>query len=273
MLRLQPIESFDDSRLLPYRTMREQEDHQQQKIFVAEGEKVVRRLLDTEIELISVLLPSKWVVSFTPLIEKRPENIDVFFAEKDAIEKLIGFPVHQGVMALAKIPAAATLQSVLERSQLPRLLVAVDGLSGVENLGVLIRNAVAFGAQALIVGPTSNHPYLRRAVRLSMGTIFKLPFIESDDLAETMNQLRSKNIRCIAAHPHTDRKRLWETDFTQDCCIVLGSEGFGISPAVLANCHEAVAIPMSSEVDSLNVGSAAAAFFYEAMRQRAAIKS
>ncbi|MDB6027181.1 MAG: hypothetical protein JWM68_3404 [Verrucomicrobiales bacterium] len=273
MLRIHSVEQINDPRLLPYRTMREQEDHQQQKIFVAEGDKVLRRLFETKMEIISVLLPAKWVESLAPALESRPEKIDVFVASKEIIEKLVGFHVHQGVMALAKIPASQSLPSVLEKSANPRLFVAVDGLSGVENLGVLIRNAVAFGAQAIILGPTSNHPYLRRSVRSSMGTIFKLPFIEAENLAATLKLLRAQKVRCIAAHPHTDRKWLWQTDLTSDCCIVLGSEGVGISPEVLEACDEAVAIPMSSEVDSLNVASAAAAFFYEAKRQRVGIKS
>jgi TrmH family RNA methyltransferase len=80
--------------------------------------------------------------------------------------------------------------------------------------------------------------------------------------------LRQRGIRCIAAHPHTDKKFLSQTDFSGDCCLVFGSEGDGISPAVLAACDEAVAIPMPPEVDSLNVGAAAAVFLYEAARQR-----
>lgn len=273
MLRILSIESIDDPRLSPYRTMREQEDHAQQQIFVAEGEKVVRRLLETNLEIVSVLMPEKWVESFKPLIAARPEEINLFVAARASIEEIIGFPVHQGVMAVAKIPAPENLADVLVRSKSPRLFVAVDGLSGVENLGVLIRNAVAFGAQALIVGPTSNHPYLRRAVRSSMGTIFKLPFVETANLAESLQQLRLAGVRCIAAHPHTEKTYLWQADLRSNCCIILGSEGFGISRPVLEQCDETVAIPMSSEVDSLNVGSAAAAFFYEAKRQRSSFKS
>ncbi len=268
MFRLHSVTDIDDPRLASYRTMREQEDHYKQRIFVAEGEKVVRRLLDTNFEIISLLVPEKWSETFKPLLEARPEQIDLFVGTKDTIEELIGFPVHQGVMAVAKIPAAETLSDILTKTAPPRFFVAIDGLSGVENVGVLIRNAVAFGAQTLIVGATSNHPYLRRAVRLSMGTIFKLPYVETQNLAETLKELKAKGVRCIAAHPHTDQRYLWQTDFTKDCCIVFGSEGFGISPEVLQVCDEAVAIPMSAEVDSLNVGSAAAAFFYEAKRQR-----
>src|SRR5207253_1107276 len=145
----------------------------------------------------------------------------------------------------------------------PFLFVAVDGLNNAENLGALVRNSAGFGVQALLVGETSSSPFLRRAVRSSMGTIFQLPVVELSNLAETLQELRRQHIRCIAAHPHTDRRTLSQADFTGDCCIVLGSEGTGVSAAVLAACDEAVAIPMSSGVDSLNVASASAVFLYE----------
>ena len=137
-----------------------------------------------------------------------------------------------------------------------------------------MRNCAAFGAQALIVGETSSSPFLRRAVRNSMGTIFQLPVVElkpeltPKNLAEALRHLRAHGIRCLAAHPHTENKILSQVDFTGDCCIVFGSEGSGLSPEVLAACDEAVAVPMADGVDSLNVAAAAAVFLYEASRQR-----
>jgi len=156
------------------------------------------------------------------------------------------------------------------------VFAAVDGLTSAENIGLLTRNCAAFGAQALIVGETCISPYLRRAVRNSMGAIFKLPIVElktggrppAPTLAGTLGQLRAAGVRCLAAHPHTNMKTVSQADFTGDCCIVFGSEGSGLSPAVLAACDEAVAVPMANDVDSLNVGAAAAVFLYEAARQR-----
>jgi TrmH family RNA methyltransferase len=101
-----------------------------------------------------------------------------------------------------------------------------------------------------------------------MGTIFQLPIIESKKIASHLAELKRLGVRCIAAHAHTDQSLLDEADFRRDCCVVFGSEGSGVSPAVLAACDEAVAIPMPPEVDSLNVASAAAVFLYEANRQR-----
>jgi TrmH family RNA methyltransferase len=101
-----------------------------------------------------------------------------------------------------------------------------------------------------------------------MGAIFRLPVVEGLDLTETLRKLRTRGVRCIAAHPRMDTPRLWQTDFTSDSCVVFGSEGYGISAEVLAGCDAAVTIPMHTGVDSLNVGNAAAVFLYEASRQR-----
>jgi tRNA G18 (ribose-2'-O)-methylase SpoU len=285
MFTVNHITSLDLPELQPYATMRRPLEQERQGIFVAEGEKVVRRLLESRFEVVSVLLPEKHLESFRLLLTARPENLNVFLAEKKLLEQLVGFSMYQGVLAVGKIPLPASLDGILQDSPKPLMLVAVDGLTNAENLGALVRNCVAFGAQALIVGETSSSPFLRRAVRNSMGTIFLLPVIELAKLgqrhqfttkphdtkltlAECLKELRSRGVRCVAAHPHTDGKFLSRADFSDDCCIVFGSEGDGISPAVLESCDEAVAIPMPPTVDSLNVGAAAAVFLYEASRQR-----
>jgi tRNA G18 (ribose-2'-O)-methylase SpoU len=144
----------------------------------------------------------------------------------------------------------------------------VDGLTNAENLGGLVRNCAAFGVRALLVSQTSSSPWLRRAVRGSMGTIFKIPTVEQLDLPKAIRDLRAQGVRCIAAHPHTSGATLAQADFARDACIIFGSEGFGIAPAVLNACDQSVAIPMSLGIDSLNVTSATAVFLYEALRQR-----
>jgi tRNA G18 (ribose-2'-O)-methylase SpoU len=277
MLRIEKISSFDAPELQPYATMRRPVEHEVQGIFVAEGEKVVRRLLESHFTVVSAVFWERWLEDFRPLLEGRPENITVYLAEKAWLETLTGFSLFQGVLAVGKIPAPASLETILENAPVPRLFAAVDGLTSSENLGALVRNCAAFYVQALLVGETSTSPFLRRAVRNSMGTIFQLPVVElgkgasravpAKTLAETLPVLRGRGIRCIAAHPRGG-KLLHDADFSKDCCVVFGSEGAGISEAVLQCCDEAVSIPMPDKVDSLNVGAAAAVFLYEASRQR-----
>jgi tRNA G18 (ribose-2'-O)-methylase SpoU len=270
MFHIHKITSLDLPELQPYRTMRRPAEHREQGIFVAEGEKVVRRLLESHFPLVSVVLPEKWVADYEPLLKARSEkDIPVFvISEKQVLEELIGFSMYQGVLAVGKIPSRTTLEEILKQSPKPNLFAAVDGLTSAENIGAVVRNCVAFGVQGMIVGETSSSPYLRRAVRNSMGTIFQLPVTESSSLVQSLSALRASGVRCIAAHPHVSGRTIADADFKTDCCIVLGSEGQGISPAALELCDDAVAIPMSANVDSLNVGAAAAVFLYEAARQR-----
>jgi tRNA G18 (ribose-2'-O)-methylase SpoU len=268
MLQIQKIDSLELPALAPYRTLRRPLEHREQGIFVAEGEKVVRRLLESDFTVESLLLPEKWFLEYERLIRSRAEPILVYLAEKHRLQELTGFSMFQGVLAVGRIPAAHTLKTVLEQSAHPYLLAAVDGLANAENVGALVRNCAAFGVQALLVSSSSSSPYLRRAVRNSMGAIFKLPVIERLELAETLHELRTRGVGCIAAHPHLETQKLWQADFSSDCCIIFGSEGYGISADVLSGCNSCVAVPMHSGVDSLNVGHAAAVFFYEASRQR-----
>jgi len=268
MHTVRKIESLEFPELQPYRTMRRQLEHREQGIFVAEGEKVVRRLLESRLEVVSLLLPEKWLTEFEPLLRTRPDVISVFVAEKKELEALTGFSMYQGLLAVGKVPAPVSLTEILERSARPYLWAAADGLSSAENLGALVRNCAAFNAQALIVGETCCSPFLRRAVRNSMGAIFNLPVVETTTLGGTLREMRRHGIRCIAAHPHAEGRTIAEADFAHDCCVIFGSEGHGLAPEVLQNCDEAVAIPMAQSVDSLNVGSAAAVFLYEANRQR-----
>ena len=293
MLHFQKITSLDRPELAPYRSLKRSAEHAKLGIFVVEGDKVLHRLLESEFTVVSVLLLESRLAEFEPKLRARPEkDIAVFVCERAAMDELVGFEIYQGVLAIGKIPALSSLEQILAVSPRPHFFVALDGLSNAENIGVVMRNCVAFGVSALIVGETCSSPFLRRSVRNSMGAIFKLPVLELTpserrvprvpdsimvgdsgnsslrNLGETLRELRARGVRCLAAHPHTDKKVLSQANFTGDCCVVFGSEGHGISEEVLAACDEALAIPMANEIDSLNVSAAAAVFLYEVNRQR-----
>ena len=269
MFRLRQIETFDAPELAPYRTMRRPKDHAALGIFVAEGDKVVKRLLnDPRYGVVSVVLPPDRVEEFTPLLKARPEGYDVFVAPKTLLEELIGFHMYQGVLAVGIIPPQPSLETVIAESPRPLLFVAADELANSENVGALVRNCAAFAVHAILVGETCASPWLRRSVRSSMGTIFQLPIVETASLALTLRGLRRAGFHIVGAHPHTVERTLTQGTFTGDCCIVMGSEGKGIRPEVLEVCDEAVAIRMPPTVDSLNVTSATSVFLYEANRQR-----
>src|SRR5215204_5730431 len=145
-LRIEPVGSLDAPELAPYRTMRRQLEHREQRIFVAEGDKVVRRLLESDLPVVSLLLPPGWLEELQPLLARRVEreHIIVYTAAKTTLEELTGFSMYQGVLGVGRIPEMLTLAKALAGSPKPRLFVAVDGLANAENLGVVVRNCVAF---------------------------------------------------------------------------------------------------------------------------------
>lgn len=268
MFQVLPLDSIDLPALAPYRTMRRQTDQRRGGIFIAEGPKVVERLLQSHFGVVSLLISENWIEPLRALLEARPEDIPVHVAPKTVLNELTGFHLFQGVLAIGRIPPSQALEEILGSSKPPYLLVATEQLTSAENMGMLVRNCAGFGVHALVVGETCVSPFLRRAVRNSMGTIFKVPVVESSSLVNSLAALRERGIHCLAAHPHTNQVSLAQSNLRRSCCIVLGSEGYGLSKEVLAACDEAVAIPMANDVDSLNVGNAGAVFLYEANRQR-----
>jgi tRNA G18 (ribose-2'-O)-methylase SpoU len=272
VLKVSSITSLDLPALRPYRTMKQQGDHFVERLFVAEGGKVVRQLLKSDLAIVSALMTPEHFEALKPHFEERSEMIEVFLGEKPLLETLTGFTMFQGLLACARIPQPTELAVALALTGRPRFFVATDALSNAENLGGLIRSAAAFGAEAIVVGETCAHPYLRRAVRASMGTVFDLKIVEPLSMVDALREMRGRGIHCVGAHPHEDR---WLTaaQLTGDCCIVVGSEGHGLSEKVRDACDELVAVPMARGIDSLNVGAASSIFFYEVWRQRNRVKT
>lgn len=268
MFHAERIANFDRPGLQPYATMRRPQEQRDAGIFVAEGTKVVHRLLESDFGVVSAVLPEEMLPEFEPLLSRRPELVHVYIAEKPMLEALTGFHMFQGVLAVGRIPERLSLDDALQKAVQPRLIVAIEGVSNAENVGVLVRNSAAFGAGLLVIGETCASPFLRRAVRNSMGAIFQLPVLETRDLVQTLHEFQAAGIRCIAAHPHPPSANLPRANLRRDCCLVFGSEGDGLSPGTLGSCQEAACIPMAAGVDSLNVANAAAVFLYEALRQR-----
>ncbi len=205
MLLTKQITSLDIPALHPYRTLRRPMEHVKDGIFVAEGAKVVQRLLDSDLTIISFLMTNEWCVKLFPDHElplRRQNNAEqpaIYLAEKELVESIVGYNLHQGIMAIAKLPVQQSLAKIISSVAKPYLIVALDGLVNAENVGLVMRNCAAFGVDAVIVGETSSSPYLRRAVRNSMGTVFTIPIVHADNLARIINrtqdELCNKNYR------------------------------------------------------------------------------
>lgn len=275
------INTLDIPEIEPYKSLRRPIEHLEQGIFVAEGEKVVTRLLESRLTIETMLLSQDWFDLYHPLIEKNPHPIKVFIGKKKLLETIVGHSLHQSMMALAKVPAPITVEDLLSKNigNLQKLYVLVDGIANAENMGVIVRNCVCFGVEALIVMPSSCDPYLRRSVRNSMGNIFQLPIVylsniqddrhlEGDSHLHEIQKLKQSGIKLYAAHPNPKSININEISFSHQSCIVLGAEGPGVSQEILDLCDEFVSIPMKEEVDSLNVASASAVMLWEFQKNK-----
>ena len=267
-LQIKHIHSLDLPELELYLTLRRVEEHERAGVLVATNSKVVQRLLASRFPVQSLLVTTDWLEKLTPQLRARPEDITVYVADKPLLETITGYKMHQCALAVAKIPPQPSFDTLLATSPQPMLLAAVEGIASAENLGAIVRSCAAFGAHFLIVGETCGSPFQRRAVSGSMGSIFEQPVVHVDNLVEKLTALRAQGVRCLAAHPRPGAKKLTAVDLRDDCCLVFGAEGPGLTKAVLAACDDMVEIPMPSHMNSLNVATCAAVFLYEAMRQR-----
>jgi tRNA G18 (ribose-2'-O)-methylase SpoU len=269
ILQIQPVGSLDVPALAIYRTLKRTEEHERAGVLVAANIKVVRRLLASRYPVMSLLVTPAWLEKLEPQLRARVEaEISVYVAEPKLLESITGYVMHQGALAVAKIPPLPDLETLLKKSSRPLLLAAVEGIASAENLGAVVRSCAAFGAGFLIVGETCGSPFQRRAVAGSMGTIFEQPVVRVDNLVATLMNLRACGVRCLAAHPRADAKKLMHAGLLGDCCLVFGAEGPGLTASALAACDDVVEIPMPSHMNSLNVAVAAGVFLYEATRQR-----
>ncbi len=269
ILHIQSVEALDAPELALYLTLKRVEEHERAGVLVAANIKVVKRLLASRFTMVSALLTPAWLEKLEPQLRARMETqLPIYVAEQKVLETITGYKLHQGALAVAKIPPLPDFGTLLCNSPRPLLLAAVEGIASAENLGAVVRSCAAFGAHFLIVGETCGSPFQRRAVAGSMGTIFEQPLVRVDNLVKTLTALRARGVRCLAAHPRPGAKKLSTVDLRGDCCLVFGAEGPGLTSSVLAACDDVVEIPMPSHMNSLNVAVATGVFLYEATRQR-----
>ncbi len=267
--RVENIMSIGSQGLEYYSTLRRPLEHYEKGIFVIEGDKVVKRFFESQLELVSVLLTEGMFEAYRESIEKRNEAVIVYIAKKELLMHIVGFKYHQGIMAVGRVPQLLSVKNLMDLSTEPLLIVALDRLESAENTGVLVRNCAACGVNGLLVGETSADPYLRRAVRNSMGTVFRVPVIKCQSLKESLLYLRQKyKFQVLAAHPRIDSVALNKSDLTKNTVLVFGNEGEGISQSIIDVSDYSITIPMSSGIDSFNVACASAIMLYEANRQR-----
>lgn len=257
------ISSLEHPELAPYKIMRRPMEHLEQGIFIAEGEKVIVRLLKSSMTIRSILLTADWYEEYHALIEQNVNTITVFIGGKKLLETIVGHSLHQSIMGLALVPTPLSSNEIISTLGAgKKTFVLVDGITNAENMGVIARNCACFGVDALLVLPTSCDPYLRRSVRNSMGNIFQLPIVYIHNTVDEIKKLKTGGIKMYGAHPYERSLTIQKIQFAEKRCLVLGAEGHGIAQNVLELCDEFVSIPMKNGVDSLNVASASAIILY-----------
>ncbi|MCG6157931.1 TrmH family RNA methyltransferase [Rubinisphaera margarita] len=263
-MRVLRIDNLEDDRLAVYRDVRNKALPRQSGLFVAEGWRVVDRLLDSGIPVESVLISERRIDALGPLFAERAT---VFALAQAEAEKLVGYNFHCGVMACARRPENRSLESLTGN---PGLILCCPQMTSPDNLGSLARLAAGFGAAGLLLGESSSDPWLRRVVRVSMGTIFELPIRVSPDLLRDLLVLREQNY-CLLGAELTETSRPLECfgddGWRLDMVLLLGNEAEGMPPEFLDMLDATYHIEMTNQVDSINVTHAAAVFLYEMTRK------
>jgi tRNA G18 (ribose-2'-O)-methylase SpoU len=272
-LRVTEIADVDDPRVADYRSMRRFAALRRNRTFVAEGTRVLVHLLASPLRVHHLLLEPRWLEEFRPLLEARPEaDLEVFVCSREEVARIVGFHAHQGAMAVADEPDPPELLDHARRTR-NHVFVALDGVSSAENVGAIVRSMAGLGADGLIVDPVTCDPYVRRAARVSMGGVFRIPLWRVEDLPETIALLRATcGTRSVAAHNHPPVVELDRAKLEGPLLLALGSEATGLSDSTLAACDERVMIPMRGDWGCINVAAAAAVFLWETARRRRATR-
>lgn len=255
--------AFEDPRLADYRDLRDRRLGEASGRFVAESEVVVRKLLDADLAVHSLLVTAPRLAALEAQLAASPRRVPVFLVPEEVMDQVAGFHVHRGCLAIADRPRTAAVPAHA------RLVVAAVDLVDVDNLGSIARNAAAFGADALLLSPRAADPFYRKAVRTSAGAVLSLPIVRAVRWPEDLLALREKRGFVLAAAVVADDARPLPAFAPPERLVMLfGPEGPGLDPAIARLCDVCLTIPMARGpgVDSLNVGNASAVFLYHVAR-------
>lgn len=236
-------------------------------IFIAESPKVVERALDAGYEPISMLLEPKHIEGQAKEIVARVGNIPIFTAELDVLTQLTGFQLTRGVLCAMRRPA---LPSVVEVCQGARRIAILENVMNPTNVGAIFRSAAALNMDAVLLTPSCSNPLYRRAIRVSMGTVFQVPWTflgcEDSETSEVdVKLLKELGFKTAAMALSDEAVSIDDPQLMAEekLAIVLGTEGDGLAAHTIADCDYTVCIPMSHGVDSLNVAAASAVAFWQ----------
>lgn len=257
-----PLEYVDDSadpRLADFRNLTDtalrRMKEPQDGLYIAESVKVIQRAIAAGHEPRSVLTQRRWVEQVEAVLGDR--DTPVYVVADDVAEQLTGYAVHRGALASMHRPALSTVAEVLRGA---RLVLVLEDLIEHTNVGAAFRAAAGLGADAVLVSPRCADPLYRRSVKVSMGTVFQVPWTRIGGWTDAVSALHAADFQLAALALRDDAVPLAEyaAERPEKVALVLGTEGDGLSRTALAAADAVVTIPMRGGVDSLNVASAAA---------------
>ena len=232
-------------------------------IFIAESPKVIERALNGGYEPLSFLMEEKHITGQAqPLLERCP-GVPVYTGPSDLLAQLTGFPLTRGVLCAMRRPLLPTVEQLCRNAH---RVAVLEGIADPTNVGAIFRSAAAMHMDAVLVTPNCCDPLYRRSVRVSMGTVFQIPWTRIPQWPEGgLEQLHTLGFRTVALALTPDAHSMEDPGLHQadKLALLLGTEGDGLARTTIDGCDEAVCIPMSHDVDSLNVAAASAVAFWE----------
>lgn len=240
-------------------------------IFIAESPKVIDRALDAGYKPVSLLMERKQITGPAAGILSRCGDAPVYTADREMLAELTGFELTRGVLCAFRRPAPRPVEELCKNA---RRVAVLEGIVDSTNVGAIFRSAAALNMDAVLINPSCCDPLCRRAVRVSMGTVFQVPW---GQLGETPADWPEKGMDILhslgfktAAMALSDRSvSIDDEQLAKEpkLAIVLGTEGDGLAAGTIASCDYTVRIPMSHGVDSLNVAAASAVAFWQLGKQ------
>lgn len=261
--RTTPVDDPTDPRLADYVTLTDaaaRRRRERDELFLVEGVTAIERLLTSGHRVRSVLVSPQALARFAGALDD--VAAPVYLATRDVLAATVGFNLHRGAVATADRRPLPTIDEVLRDA---RRIVVLEGLNDPENLGAIARSARALGIDGAVLDPTCIDPYYRRTVRVSMGEILFLPTARAPSWPDDLERVGDAGFELWALTPgdgaDVPAASIWDLDVPERVAVLLGAEGPGLSAEALAAADRRVSIPIRSDVDSLNVGHAAAVAF------------
>jgi len=222
-------------------------------LFVAESLKVIKKLIDSEYELVSLLVSE----SFRAENEQFLEALDYQLISDEVSEQMTGKKYHKGIMAIGRMKPFAKL------SDFKGPILVLNGLTSPENVGAMMRNAAGFGIKNILFDSKTCHPFLKRCIRVGMGNTFFLNFFKSENLSSDLGALKEFDYKIFGTANEEGSKNLPGFKFPEKSALIIGSEGNGMDVEIKACSDVLLKIPMVDDVQHFNAACASAVFLYE----------